>query len=200
MSWSGYYCKAAVHVLSSDNWHVVYVFQSLVRYFIVVCRKRRCLWLDQQIQLAREDDIPFVGQTRLLGVSYQDWSLLDSLISVTAFVFARLGHSLEAEVSIRVIILSVTGNQSRYFQRGELNLFYPIPSWLQVQTNDSTWIFNLFLSTSRFLQMVRQLVVMWDCCRNTSQTCSKPWERPGFDMTRYCPCCKRCHWAGRPEP
>lgn len=69
-----------------------------------------------------------MGQTRLLGVSYQDWSLPDSLISVTAFVFARLGHSLEAEVSIRVIILSVTGNQSRYFQRGELHLFHPIPS------------------------------------------------------------------------
>lgn len=42
----------------------------------------------------------------------QDRSLLDLLISVTAF-FARLGHLLEAEVSVRVVILSVTGDQRR---------------------------------------------------------------------------------------
>lgn len=75
--------------------------------------------------------------TRLLCVSSQDWSLLDFLISVTTSFFARLGHSLEAEMSVGVIILSVTGDQRRYLQRGELNLFHFIPSWLQFRRNDS---------------------------------------------------------------
>lgn len=54
-----------------------------------------------------------MGHTVLVGSS-KDLSLLDPLISVAIPVFARLGHLLEVKVSIRVIILSVTGNQSRY--------------------------------------------------------------------------------------
>lgn len=50
----------------------------------------------------------------MLVGSSEDLSLLDPLISVAIPVFARVGHLLEVKVSIRVIILSVTGNQSRY--------------------------------------------------------------------------------------
>lgn len=46
----------------------------------------------------------------MLVGSSEDLSLLDPLISETVPVFARLGHLLEVKVSIRVIILSVTGN------------------------------------------------------------------------------------------
>lgn len=77
----------------------------------------------------REDDRLFVGHVMLVGSS-QDLSLLDSLISVPIPVFVRLGHSLEAEVFVRVIILSVTGNQSRYLQRGELKPCCLVPRWL----------------------------------------------------------------------
>lgn len=66
----------------------------------------------------------------MLVGSSQNLSLLDSLISVTIPVFARLGHSLEAEVSVRVIILFVTGNQSGYLQNGELKPCCLVPSWL----------------------------------------------------------------------
>lgn len=50
----------------------------------------------------------------MLVGSSEHLSLLDPLISVAIPVFARLGHLLEVKVSIRVIILSATGNQSRY--------------------------------------------------------------------------------------
>lgn len=47
----------------------------------------------------------------MLVGSSEDLSLLNPLISVTVPVFARLDHLLEMKVSIRVIILSVTGNK-----------------------------------------------------------------------------------------
>lgn len=82
-----------------------------------------------------------MGHVRLVGAS-QDLSLLGSLISVAGPVFARLGHSLEAEVSVSAIIVSVTGNQSRYFQRGELKPCCLVPSWVRAQTNDSSLDFQ----------------------------------------------------------
>lgn len=76
-----------------------------------------------------------MGRIRLVGASLKLSGFLDFS---AAPVFARLGRSLEAEVSIRVIIISVTGNQCRCIRRGELEPRCLVPSWVRAQTNDSS--------------------------------------------------------------